>query len=154
MYIFRKNHNLYIIVHFIKSLLINDSHDNWVTVPNNLINNVGERGCLIFWRNNISLFGKLSVRQNVFSAKCRSAKCLIGKCMTTRYFSFWICHFVKKGRKKRNEIYHRPAKIIIGILLIYIIYKVGICYCAFSKLQFNIKFYLGRFIKYSAQGRR
>jgi hypothetical protein len=49
----------------------NDSHGNWVTVPNNLINNVGERGCLIFWRNNISIFGKLSVRQNVFSGVLR-----------------------------------------------------------------------------------
>jgi hypothetical protein len=47
----------------------NDLHGNWVTVPNNLINNVGERGCWIFWRNDISIFGKLSVRQNVFSAK-------------------------------------------------------------------------------------
>jgi hypothetical protein len=65
-------------------------------VPNNLINNVGERGCLIFWRNNSLFsancpFGKMffrrkvrsskcrSVRQNVCSTKCPSAKCPFGK---------------------------------------------------------------------------
>jgi hypothetical protein len=88
----------------------NDSHDNWVTVPNNLINNVGERGCWIFWRNDISIFGKLSFgkmsfrrkvrsakspfgkmsvrrnvrRQNVRSAKCLSAKCLSAKCLLAK----------------------------------------------------------------------
>jgi hypothetical protein len=68
---------------------------------------------LIIWRHSISIFGKLSVRQNVFSAKspfgkmsvgkmsvrrnvrsvkclsakCLSAKCLSAKCLSAKYLS-------------------------------------------------------------------
>jgi hypothetical protein len=117
---------------------VNDSHDNWVTVPNNLINNMGERGSLIFWRNNISIFGKLRVRQNVFSAKSpfvkiplckmsvrrnvrrqnvRSAKYLSAKCTSFGKMSGYLCYNQNiwvQGNKleARTKIYPSSMDIV------------------------------------------
>ena len=96
----------------------------WVAVPNNLINNVGERACLIFWRNNISIqFREFSVRQNVFSAKSpfgqsvRSTKCPSAKCPLEFYLTT-AENRTRDLRISRTTLYFLSYKAKLGTILL------------------------------------